>query len=42
MVKELHKIVNKINTAIPLPSLPQLLFKLIEVCRDNSRSALSM
>ncbi|KPJ78162.1 MAG: hypothetical protein AMJ54_04900 [Deltaproteobacteria bacterium SG8_13] len=38
MVRELPQIVNKINTAIPLPSLPQLLFKLIEVCRDNSRS----
>ena len=37
-MKELPQIVNKINTAIPLPSLPQLLFKLIEVCRDNSRS----
>ena len=38
-MKELPKIVNKINTAIPLPSLPQLLFKLIEVCRDSSRGA---
>ena len=38
MVKELPQIVNKINTAIPLPSLPQLLFKLIEVCRDNTSS----
>jgi signal transduction histidine kinase/HD-like signal output (HDOD) protein len=38
MVKELPQIVNKINTAIPLPSLPQLLFKLIEVCRDDSSS----
>jgi HD-like signal output (HDOD) protein len=35
-VKEFPQIVSKINTAIPLPSLPQLLFKLIEVCRDNS------
>ena len=35
-VNDLPKIVNKINTAIPLPSLPQLLFKLIEVCRDKS------
>ncbi len=39
MVNELSKIVNKINTAIPLPSLPQLLFKLIEACRDQSRNA---
>ena len=38
-MKEPHNIVNKINTAIPLPSLPQLLFKLIEVCRDDSRGA---
>ena len=37
-VKEFPHIVNKINTAIPLPSLPQLLFKLIEVCRDKSAS----
>ena len=38
MVKELPQIANKINTAIPLPGLPQLLFKLIEVCRNDSRS----
>ena len=37
-MKEIPQIVNKINTAIPLPSLPHLLFKLIEVCRDKTRS----
>ena len=36
-VRDNPKIAEKINITIPLPGLPQLLFKLIEVCRDSSR-----
>lgn len=30
------KIITKTNSAIPVPSLPQILFKLIEVCKNSS------
>ncbi len=35
-MKNRPKIITKINSAIPVPSLPQILFKLIEVCKNSS------
>ena len=38
-LKKLPKILNKINTAIPIASLPQVLLKLVEVCKDETQTA---
>ena len=38
-MKKLPKILNKINTAIPIASLPQVLLKLVEVCKDETQTA---
>ena len=35
-MKKPPKIIKRINSAIPLPSLPQVFFKLVEVCNDAS------
>jgi signal transduction histidine kinase/HD-like signal output (HDOD) protein len=35
-LKKPPKIIKRINSAIPLPSLPQVFFKLVEVCKDAS------
>jgi signal transduction histidine kinase len=35
-LKNKPKIVNRINASIPLPSLPQILFKLIDVCKNDA------
>jgi signal transduction histidine kinase/HD-like signal output (HDOD) protein len=37
-LKKLPKIINKINTAISLASLPQVLSKLIEICMDETQT----
>jgi hypothetical protein len=38
ILKKPPKIIKRINSAIPLPSLPQVFFKLVEACKDASNT----
>lgn len=38
ILKKPPKIIKRINTAIPLPSFPHVLFKLVKICKDSTKT----